>query len=84
MRDGVAVSACVTQQNEILRITNRKRIEQDGSFVWLPADEPHEWVVFGMTQEEESFMKSRGGTLRGNEFFDFLDVTRRSRGNVEN
>jgi hypothetical protein len=52
-----------------------KWFEGDGTFAWLPASEQHEWVVFGMTPEEEKFMRSRGGTARGNEFFDFLRVS---------
>jgi len=55
-----------------------KWFEGDGSFVWLPETEHHEWVLFGMTTEEEQFMRSREGMLRGNEFFDFMRVSTQS------
>ena len=55
-----------------------KWFEGDGSFVWLPETEHHEWVLFGMTAEEEQFMRSREGMLRGNEFFDFMRVSTQS------
>jgi hypothetical protein len=48
--------------------------EPDGSFVWLPVNEPHEWVIFGLTAQEEAFAKQRGDTIRGDEFFDFLEL----------
>lgn len=59
------------------RCRHAKTIASDGSFVWLPPAEQHQWIVFGMTTDEESFLKAHGDTLRGNEFFDFLDVARR-------
>lgn len=55
-----------------------KWFEPDGTFVWLPSDEPHELVIFGMTEEEERFTREKGGIIRGNEFYDFMRTSLRA------
>jgi hypothetical protein len=55
-----------------------KWFEPDGTFVWLPPDEPHELVIFGMTEEEERFCREKGDIIHGNEFFDFMRTSLRA------
>ena len=51
-----------------------KWFDAEGKFSWLPEDEHHECVVFGMTEEEERFCKARGGMMRGNDIMDYIDL----------
>jgi hypothetical protein len=44
----------------------------------LPLHEPHELVIFGMTEEEERFCREKGGMIRGNDFFDFMRTSLRA------
>ena len=55
-----------------------KWVGPDGTFAWLPSNEPHELVIFGMTDEEEHFTREKGGMIRGNEFYDFMRTSLRA------
>jgi hypothetical protein len=51
-----------------------KWFDEDGAFEWLPDDEQHESVIFGMTKEEEEFCRAHGDKMSGNDIMDFLDL----------
>jgi len=55
-------------------VRHARGCDECGFFQWLPKDEWHDRVVFGMTDEEQSFMRSRRGMICGDEYFDFLAV----------
>ena len=47
---------------------------EDGTFEWRPDNEEHEFLIFGMTQEEEEFCRAHNDKMSGNAIMDFLDL----------
>lgn len=74
---------CASQVVEITRVRefgffdfvprrHAKYFDENGEFLWLPEDEQHEFVVFGMTKEEEQYSRARGGFVPANDAPGFI------------
>ena len=74
---------CASQVVEITRVRDfgffdfvprrhARYFDENGEFLWLPEQEQHEFVVFGMTEEEEQYSRARGGFVPANDAPGFI------------